>query len=155
PFKIEDTIFSLDFGDGTILDTTGLPVTHSYDSVASYLVILSITNIYGCSDYDTISITIVSNQILYIPNVFSPLANNPENQVVKVYGEILSEGFEFRIYNRWGELIFQSVSQQEGWNGKYQNSGVDMDIGVYTYVVKGKFLDGTEFKEAGTVTLIR
>ena len=97
---------------------------------------------------------------LYIPNAFNPTAINPENQVVKVYGSNVSEeGFAFKIVNRWGKVMYNTNSFYEannvGWAGVNRNTGVDMELNVFTYIVRGKFNDGKTFEKVGTITLVK
>jgi hypothetical protein len=96
---------------------------------------------------------------LYIPNAFSPSAASAEDRSLKIYGAALTpEGLTFRIYNRWGNLIFESRSLADmtsrGWNGTNSVTGKTETSGVYTYTITGKLTDGTQYKKAGTVTLI-
>jgi hypothetical protein len=96
---------------------------------------------------------------LYVPNALSPAAPDPEDQVVKVYGQqIVDEGFIFRIYNRWGLLVYETDSFTEansvGWNGESSN-GDDESIGVYHYTLAGKFSSGKPFSRQGTIKVIR
>jgi gliding motility-associated-like protein len=67
--------------------------------------------------------------IAYLPNGFIPLGVTPLFKPVNVF--IGSEGYEFFIYNRWGQLIFQTKDPSEGWDGKYNGQYVPMDVYVY------------------------
>jgi hypothetical protein len=101
----------------------------------------------------------ISN-IVYVPNVFSPLAHQEEDRMIKVYGKNISpENMRFSIYNRWGNLIFDSSSFEEiatrGWNGDNKYTGKPEVNGVYTYTLEGKFNNGKILKKVGTITLIR
>ncbi len=95
---------------------------------------------------------------LYIPNAISPAAPDPEDRVIKVYGDqVLDQDFMFRIYNRWGKVIYETYSFTEantvGWAGT--NSQEDESVGVYQYTVTGRFISGNTFKRNGSITLIR
>lgn len=83
-----------------------------------------------------------------------------EDRMVKLYGKnISSQNLLFRIYNRWGNLIYENKSLDEmknqGWNGGNSYTGKPEANGVYTYTLEGKFMDGKAFKRVGTITLIR
>ncbi len=96
---------------------------------------------------------------LYVPNAFSPAASDPEDQVVKVYGQrVLDEGFIFRIYNRWGQVVYETTSFVEantvGWYGN-TSSGEGESGGVYHYTLSGAFSSGRTFKRNGTIQVIR
>ena len=99
---------------------------------------------------------------LFVPNAFAPLSSkaNSEDNRIKVYGkEISNEGFMFRIYNRWGELVYESFSYEEastvGWDGINRNTGRAELMGSYKYILKGKFNSGRTIEKTGNIHLIR
>lgn len=112
-----------------------------------------------CYNNDTIEIRSISNNtLMYVPNVFSPNAMNPENQTIKIYStNILPDGFKWLIYNKWGNLMYETTdltqAQTVGWDGGSQIEG------VYSYVIVGKFKNNKDLKESddfkGTFTLIK
>lgn len=113
-----------------------------------------------CKDSASIHITVELSRVLFVPNVFSPEANNPENRVVKVYGEsLIEEDFYFAIYNRWGDLIYEtdnlSQAQNIGWTGENANTNQQDDLGVYTYTLRCKFIDKQQVNKEGTITLLK
>ena len=96
---------------------------------------------------------------LYVPNALSPAAPDPEDQVAKVYGQqILDQDFSFQIYNRWGQLVYETNSFAEantvGWRGESAGGGEE-PIGVYQYILTGTFASGNSFKRHGTIKVIR
>ncbi len=96
---------------------------------------------------------------LFVPNALSPDAPDPEDQVVKVYGQqIVDEDFIFRIYNRWGQLVYETNSFAEantvGWRGE-SSTGEKESIGVYHYTLAGRFASGNPFKRQGSISVIR
>jgi len=117
----------------------------------------------GCHASDTINVTIqVGNpRLIYVPNVVNPASSNAENKTVKVYGTAVREDdFTFRIYNKWGEMIYETTSFSDantnGWNGVYKTSnGTEQNLSVYTYSLHGKYFDGQEFNRTGSITLMR
>ena len=119
-------------------------------------------NFYTCTNSDTVKIThrIEDLHALFIPNVFSPQATNPENKKLKVYGTLIQENdFNFRIYNQWGQLVYQTNSFVEanstGWTGDIKNNEGKQSNNVYTYTVEGKFFDGVQFTKTGTATMLQ
>lgn len=107
-----------------------------------------------CEGQITIFVTIFDQVVFYIPNVFSPSAENAENKVFKIYGEnIKDEDFALTIYNRWGQEVFNSTSliemKQDGWDGESELAG------VYTYTLKMKLSDGELVEKVGNITLIK
>lgn len=151
------------FGDGTpqsIVNSTAPSVVYTFLANGNFITTLTATKINGCKDIDTLRLDVIKNQILYIPNVFSPASNEVKNNSLRVMGmNITSQNFDFEVYNRWGEIVYQtndfSEANSVGWNGKFKNTGQPQAMGVYTYLVKGKFFDGTPFDKVGNVTLIR
>ncbi len=149
--------YEWDFGDGNTSNATN--ATHEYAERDIYQVQLTVT-LEGCEASGTAELEVLAMDELYIPNAFNPTAINPENQVVKVYGSNVSEeGFAFKIVNRWGKVMYNTNSFYEannvGWAGVNRNTGVDMELNVFTYIVRGKFNDGKTFEKVGTITLVK
>jgi PKD repeat protein len=159
-FMPEDTgadEYSWDFGDGN--SSQAVNATHEYEEGGTYPVTLSVS-VSGCENSFTKEIAVFSKDELYVPNAFNPGAINPENQVVKVYGSNVSEdGFFFKIVNRWGKVMYETKSFAEanavGWNGVNNNTNEQLELNVFTYLLRGKFIEGEEFVRVGTVTLVR
>lgn len=88
---------------------------------------------------------------IYIPNAFTP-NDDGANDLFTVYGKSLKR-VGMQIFDRWGELLFQSENQDNGWNGKYKDEYVQP--GVYIYQVKAEYLNGKTVEKSGSVTVIR
>lgn len=115
-----------------------------------YPVTLVTTNIYGCQDSITHPVIINADYYVWIPNAFTPDGDGL-NSVFGVVGEgISSEEFEMLIFNRWGELIFESTDPSIPWDGANATQG------VYVYKIKAQSRF-TKIVEAftGHVTLLR
>jgi gliding motility-associated-like protein len=145
--------WSWNFGDGTT-STSNNP-SHNYTAGGSYQVTLitQIPNSINC--IDTLSaqtIDIITNPELYIPNTFTPNGDG-HNDVFRVRGPNFAI-YYFAVYNRWGELMYETTDPSQGWDGNYK--GKPSDPGVFGYYVKAKCGEGSEeiFKK-GNVTLIR
>ncbi|RMG93166.1 MAG: hypothetical protein D6706_15905, partial [Chloroflexi bacterium] len=115
----------------------------------SYQVTVIDTN--GCTGMDTVDVIVSSTKILYIPNAFTPNADG-RNDRFNVYAKGV-ERFNLKIFNRWGELMFETYDQYEGWDGYYK--GELQPPGVYVYVTRVIFRDKEEIIRKGSVTLIR
>jgi gliding motility-associated-like protein len=88
---------------------------------------------------------------LFVPNAFSPNGDG-KNDVFQVKGTYLAT-FELKIFNRWGELLFESNSLQNSWDGTFRNKKCPM--GVYYFQLKAKGLDGKKVEKAGNVSVLR
>ena len=158
------------FGPSVILDNKTTPVKYQWSNGKNTPIItvdepgiytLTITDANNCSS--AISTFEVNQQsqtfddIFKMPNVFTPDGNN-ENDFFLPYMENydLVTDYKLQIYNRWGQLIFETTTPKSGWNGEYNNERSRID--TYIYVVSGKLeiCNKTEnFKLKGDVTLIR
>ncbi|TND05077.1 MAG: hypothetical protein FD123_3697 [Bacteroidetes bacterium] len=136
------------FGDSGATSTQQNP-TYSYNDPGSYQVMLVVTDANGCIDTAYYDIIIAIPPV--VPSGFSPNGDGV-NDVFFVRGGPFEE-LELRIYNNWGEQLFLSRSQQQGWDGT--RDGVLQPIGVYIYTVRAVTFDGKEYKLSGDVTLLR
>jgi len=139
--------WSWDYGDGTVGD--GQSTTHQYGNLGTYVVTLVITDNNGCVDsvVDTVKVKDIST--LYIPNSFSPNGDG-NNDLFQPYGlNIDSDTYEMMIFNRWGQLLFDTKEWGVGWNGTLNNLGTKNDIvlDVYVYKISAKPQDGGKLHE--------
>lgn len=141
--------FIWDFGDGT--GSLESDPFHEFDGLDDYPVSLTVVNPIGCTDIAYGSI--IAPPLLYIPNAFSP-NNDGINDVFQVYGEQLLR-YKISIFNRWGELVFESEDVNDVWVGDYQGGDHYVPNGTYTYVVKIKGLNTDAEERSGTVTVLR
>jgi len=94
----------------------------------------------------------------YFSTTLSPLAENPENRSVKIFGgNGTALAFYFQVFNRWGLQIFETKSYRqmatEGWDGK--QSGSLIDPGLYPYSLKYIDQSGKALEDKGFITVIR
>jgi len=108
-----------------------------------------------CSKTDTVLIKtygfICDDPYVYVPNAFSPNGDN-ENDILYVRGELI-ESMTFRIFDRWGEMVFESYDRLTGWDGTFRGKLLDPD--VYDYYLKAVCIDGQESIIKGNITLKR
>lgn len=115
-------------------------------------------NIAGCSAEQHITITVLcKDQNLFIPNTFSPNGDGM-NDIFYPRGKGLFVIKSFRIFNRWGAMVFQENNfppnqQSYGWNGKYRGNALPPD--VYVYVIEVMCSNGVVLSSKGNVTLLR
>ena len=89
---------------------------------------------------------------IYIPNTFTP--NNSElNDEFKPFISHKLGKYKLKIYNKWGELIFVSENQENGWNGIYMDKLVP--DGSYIFTISGRYPSGKAFHEKGVLQLFK
>jgi gliding motility-associated-like protein len=116
----------------------------------------------GCTGTDTVLVTVMEDcveeedEIFWVPNTFTP-DDDEHNQSFHVvfYSGFDPFSFELTLYNRWGELIWESHDVTAGWDGTY-NNGMKVPDGVYTWKIKFKSLQNDKKQTAtGHVTILR
>ena len=150
--------YSWDFGDGN--SSTLINPIHNYVSANFYDVTLIAVNQYGCRDTAVEKITVKSD--IQFPNVFTPNLNGPNggsynindysNDVFFPYTSGVTE-YDLKIFNRYGELIFQSSELKVGWDGYFNGKLCQQD--AYVWKANMTFFDGRAFQKVGSVTLLR
>lgn len=140
---------SWNFGDGTGAGNEETPV-HVYGVIHWVQVCLTAYNT-ACADTACKDIFISFEALIGVPNAFSPNGDGI-NDVIRVEGKGIIE-LEFRIFNRWGEKVFETNDRTVGWDGYYK--GVLQEMEAYTYSVQAKFIDGTSKALKGNITLLR
>lgn len=117
--------------------------------------VVTITDPNGCTNVDSVSVTVrevlCQEPEIYIPNAFTP-NNDSKNDIVYVRGNTIRE-LTFRIYNRWGEKVFETNDPAVGWDGYYE--GELSAPAVYVYYVEAICFDDQRFYKQGNITLIR
>ncbi|MGD0712214.1 MAG: PKD domain-containing protein, partial [Bacteroidales bacterium] len=134
--------WSWNFGDLTL--GSGSYIQHQYSNLGTYLVTLIVTDNHGCKDTISDTIKIKDYYTFYIPNAFSPNSDGLNDLFYPSGNDVDSNNFSMMIYDRWGNLVFQTnkwcithdlIGHGEGWNGTKNNLGslnsVEMDVYVY------------------------
>ena len=134
--------------DPTISNPIATPTT-----TTTYIV--ETLDAYGCYWSDTITIyvtdVICDEPYIYVPNAFTP-NNDGKNDFLKVESSV---GYDivFQIYDRWGELVFETTDIDNTWDGIYK--GKELQAGVYVYHLKLTCYNHHLFTKKGNITLIR
>ncbi|MDX9931115.1 MAG: gliding motility-associated C-terminal domain-containing protein [Bacteroidales bacterium] len=141
------------FGDGTT-SVEQYP-SHLYGGVGEYLVTLLATDNFGCRD--SFQLTIIINDLFafYIPNAFSPNGDG-HNDFFMPYGiSVDLDYYEMRIYNRWGNLVFNTTQANIPWDGNINGKIVKEKLqDTYTYEIFIKDASNIIHKYRGKVTLL-
>jgi gliding motility-associated-like protein len=150
--------YSWDFGDGTGGSTDFMP-EHTFPGtdVTTYTVELVVYSITGCTDTARVNIQVYEDIVYFVPNAFTPDGDN-FNQTFK---PVFTSGYDpydysLFIYDRWGEIIFESHDASVGWDGTYgDGSGIVMD-GTYVWTIEFKVTQTSERKKIqGHVNVLR
>jgi gliding motility-associated-like protein len=143
------TSYFWDFGDGE--SSTLFEPLHEFIKMGDYKVTLYAYNRLICTDTFSLTISVIIVPLLDVPNAFTP-GKFGNNSIVYVRGFGI-EKMEWKIYNRWGELVFKSNSKTQGWDGYYKGKLQPMD--VYTYTLNAEFVDGQKVQRTGDISLLR
>ncbi len=144
--------FEWDFNDGSLFSEEENPI-HKYDNPGYFDVKLYASTGFGCVDSMVQQVAIVFDK-LFPPNAFSPNAINAEDREFRIYADgIVTDGYQFQVFNRWGEVIFESLNYDLGWDGRMKNEK-PAPAGVYVWVAQFNDLLGKKHKQQGTVTLL-
>jgi gliding motility-associated-like protein len=129
------------------------PTVLTYNDFNTYEATIFYDGVNGaqCSTTASTLIKVENNLKFFIPNAFTPNGDGT-NDFLLVYGESL-KNINLQIYNRWGEKIFQSKNQYDGWDGTFKGNVVAP--GVYTYFFEGEYLDGKKIAQKGSVSVLR
>ncbi len=137
--------------DGTISNPNiNNPIVTPTDSVAMYYV--TVMNLWGCKSVDSVLIYVDQNTDQFVPSAFTPNGDG-RNDIFRIVKLGAQKLVDFRVYNRWGECVFQTANVNTGWDGTWQSKMCD--IGTYTYEIIVGLPNGTNKVYKGNVTLIR
>ncbi|MFN0032748.1 MAG: PKD domain-containing protein [Flavobacteriales bacterium] len=154
-------IYFWDFGDGST-SVASNPVYY-YQEEGDYTVTLIANNEYNCPDTLTLPnvVHVIAEGNIAFPNAFSPSTNEEgtgyydalsyDNDIFFPMHKGIDE-YQLQIFNKWGELLFESKDVYKGWNGYYAGELCKQD--VYVWKVSATFVNGQTYEKSGDVTLI-
>lgn len=106
----------------------------------------------GCQGEGTITVRVYTGPEIFMSNAFTP-NNDGKNDVFTPFPVGIKEISYFRVFNRWGNLVFATSGLHHGWDGK--TGGMEQPSGAYVWIIRGVTQDGQVINKQGTVTLIR
>jgi gliding motility-associated-like protein len=125
----------------------------NYDKKTEY--IITLTSAAGCVTVDTLLVDISSlgnGPYVFVPNVWTPNGDGHNDYLFPFMLNITKLKY-FRIYNRWGQKVFETNIPGEGWNGMLTGKPQVMD--VYTWTIEAIGTDGSTYKRIGKAALLR
>lgn len=124
-----------------------------YDDTATIPVKLIVSNDEGCFDSITRKIFVAPDFMFYVPNAFTPNNGDELNRYFGGEGTRYFQEYSLRIYNRWGEMVFESKNALHRWDGTYK--GEFCPAGAYTYIYSLRDVYGYYHNYKGIINLIR
>ncbi|MEL6925969.1 MAG: PKD domain-containing protein, partial [Bacteroidota bacterium] len=137
------------FSDGHI-STEVAPYWH-FDTPGSYSVSLRVTSSIGCEDSTTQLVEVQPVFDIFVPNAFSPNGDDV-NDRFRAYVYCPLQDFELKVFDRWGQQLFESSDVEIGWDGRLH--GIAYEPGVYAWVISF-WADGQQQVLSGDVTLVK
>jgi gliding motility-associated-like protein len=141
--------YSWDFGDGN--SSTVVHPNNIYAEPGTYIVTLIATDEKGCMDTIAKPITIEEGYYVYIPNTFTPDGFRFNN--VFEASTVGVQTLNVKIFNRWGELVFESEERDFQWDGTYR--GAPVQDGTYIWKIRYFTNSGREILTTGHINCIR
>jgi gliding motility-associated-like protein len=148
------------FGDGGT--SNAINPAHTYTTIGTFNVVLQVQDVNGCTNTAEGLVHITPVYDIHVPNAFTPNLNGGgsgsyhpldlSNDIFYPFVRFVDD-YRMRIFNRWGELIFETNDLKRGWDGYYRDKLSPQD--VYVYQLWVRFVDGREKTRMGDITLMR
>lgn len=114
--------------------------------------IIRITNAYGCVTYDSVKVRIFGFSDIQVPTAFSPNGDG-HNDKLDVFLIGIKELTFFKVFNRWGQLMFETNDRLQLWDGRFRDK--DQPLETYVWIAQGIGIDGKKITKRGQTVLIR
>ncbi|RYY90490.1 MAG: T9SS type B sorting domain-containing protein [Chitinophagaceae bacterium] len=142
------------FGNGLrSTDQNPTPVYATPSREARFNVTLTVTDSFNCISTVTKRIIVYPSCYIDVPNAFTP-NNDGRNDYFHILNAVKAVDFELMVYNRWGQVVFQSRNWKEGWDGRVK--GIEQNTGTFVWFARYTDRDtGQPVLRKGTLVLIR
>ncbi len=141
--------YTWDFGDN--IASSEMNPVHQFTKTGNFKVCLTAFNNSNCPSVICKLVPADVEPELGLPTGFSPNGDG-ENDVLYVRGAAITT-LDLKIFNRWGQLVFETTSKEKGWDGTF--NGQPQPIDAYAFVLTASFIDGSAKVLKGNVTLLR
>lgn len=132
---------------------TDAPVATLPATIDSIRYIARVTGNGGCFAEDDVIVRVFkTGPDLFVPSAFTPNGDG-RNDIIRPVGVGIAQLQHFRVYNRWGQLLYSTAELSKGWDGTY--SGIKQPAGTYVYEAVGTDQSGNRIYRKGTLVLIR
>jgi gliding motility-associated-like protein len=143
------------FGDVLNSSSTAQNPSFIYSDPTCYMVTLTVANFSGCTDIATHEVCIDPEITIYIPNSFSPNGDGLNDIFLPKSEGLMDEGYELQIFDRWGNLIFESHALNEGWDGKVKDHSKISQMDTYVWKLHVMDVKFEEHDLIGHVNLVK
>ncbi len=130
------------------------PIASPQETTEYYVTVTDPSN-PNCFYVDTVRVVVIEiicgKPDIFVPNAFTP-NDDGKNDLLRVRGNYINDLY-FAVYDRWGEMVFETKDQKQGWDGTFK--GEKSDPAVFVYYLKVGCVNNEEYFEKGNVTLIR
>jgi len=152
--SVGDSIWRWDLNsDGIVDDTINHDPIYEHEAAGDYQITLVVENEYGCIDTHVETFVIGKDEVIFVPNTFTPDDDGINDFFFAETSNIVAEDFELLIFNRWGEFIWGGYTQDARWDGIL--NGVKSQQDTYVWKIKYKDLNGNDVELLGHVNLVR
>jgi gliding motility-associated-like protein len=145
------TGFVYDFGDGSSSSNPN-PI-YNYRTAGVFTIRQAVINQFGCTDTSYQIMNVQERTALYVPSAFTPNNDGDNDIFLPVFNSVDSKRYNFKVFNRWGELLFETTDINEGWDGSHKGQKVPQGIYIWKVAYKEKEGFGV-FNESGHVTIM-
>ena len=150
-YDIQISSWIWEFGDGGMSNEQN--PSYLYSNPGLYYVWLTILDENNCEHSAMQTINVLEEYFSYSPNAFSPNGDGVNDVFAPILTDIDYETYEINIFNRWGDIVFQTNNYDESWDGTFK--GDNLPQAVYTYKITYKTRRGLEKQERGDIVLIK
>ncbi|MEM6799972.1 MAG: PKD domain-containing protein [Bacteroidota bacterium] len=142
--------WSWDFGDGNRSNETA--PSHEYKYPGKFLVTLKTVDVNGCELTVTTLVEVLKRVNISMPSAFSPNGDG-FNDFYKI-GHYKISNFFFQVFNRWGQLVFETDNPDFEWDGRTLDGRMAQE-GVYVYVMRALDFEGVKIDQSRTITITK
>ena len=158
-YSVDAVDYYWNFGDDELVeDLTQMNPEHIFPEIeAVYNVSLIAISDKGCRDTSLVQIKVTEEEIYYIPNSFTPNGDNLNPEFKPIFSTGVSlQDYSMYIYNRWGQIVFESHDIDQGWDGAFGLNGEALSGGTFIWTITIKAKNSDTIKQvSGKVHLIK
>ena len=145
--------YNWSFGEGTF--SNEYQPSYIYDQIGTYIVELSVTDSEGCLDNYFKEIVSKEDYLFWPPTAFTPNGDNKNDVFRPLLKDIIFDSYEMYIYDRWGELVFETKDHLQGWDGIRQDNATNAKQDAYNFLILFNTHKNIIEKKTGTFVLLK